>query len=145
MKTVLLCLAVAACITVSAADKPDDATKIQGVWKPVKAEFAGQPWSEAMYKPITLKIEGVNYEVTVEGAQGPDKGTCALDSSSKPKGMTITGVTGPNQGKTFPAIYELHGDTLQICYDLSGAKRPAEFKTTAGTKLYLVTYRREKK
>jgi len=56
--------------------------------------------------------------------------------------MTITDTAGPNQGKTFPAIYELKGDTLRICYDLSGAKRPTEFKTVAGTQLYLVTYTR---
>ena len=43
--------------------------------------------------------------------------------------MTITGTEGPNHGRTFPAIYELKGDTLRICYDLSGAKRPTEFKS----------------
>ena len=73
----------------------------------------------------------------------PDRGTYTLDSDAKPKGMTITGTEGPNRGKTFPAIYELNGDTLRICYDLSGAKRPTEFKTSAGTKLYLVTYNRQ--
>jgi hypothetical protein len=29
-------------------------------------------------------------------------------------------------------------------YDLSGAKRPTEFKSLAGTRLYLVTYNRKK-
>jgi uncharacterized protein (TIGR03067 family) len=58
--------------------------------------------------------------------------------------MTITGTAGPNSGKTFPAIYELKGDTLRICYDLSSAKRPTEFKSIAGTRLYLVTYNRKK-
>ena len=58
--------------------------------------------------------------------------------------MTITGTAGPNNSRTYPAIYELKGDTLRICYDLSGAKRPAEFKSLAGTQLYLVTYNRKK-
>lgn len=58
--------------------------------------------------------------------------------------MTVTGTEGPNQGKKFPCIYELQGDTLRICYDLSGAKRPTEFKSVAGTKLYLVTYARKR-
>jgi uncharacterized protein (TIGR03067 family) len=145
MKIILLCLAVAACITVSAAEKSEDSKAMQGTWKPVKAELGGQPWSETFLKITTLTLDNAgNYVVTV-GDSPPDKGTCALDSSSKPKGLTITGVTGPNQGKTFPAIYALRGDTLQICYDLSGAKRPAEFKSIAGTQLFLVTYRREKK
>jgi len=76
------------------------------------------------------------YARTAEPADGP------IDFTSEPKGMTITDTAGPNQGKTFPAIYELKGDTLRICYDLSGAKRPTEFKTVAGTQLYLVTYTR---
>ena len=41
-------------------------------------------------------------------------------------------------------ILRMLGNTFRICYDLSGAKRPTEFKTTAGTKLYLVTYNRKK-
>jgi len=57
--------------------------------------------------------------------------------------MAITGTEGPNSGRTFPAIYELEGDTLRICYDLSGVKRPTEFKSIAGTRLYLVTYVRK--
>ncbi|HUJ71287.1 MAG TPA: TIGR03067 domain-containing protein, partial [Verrucomicrobiae bacterium] len=74
----------------------------------------------------------------------PDKGTYTIDSTTKPKSMTVTGTEGPNNGKTFPAIYELKGDQLRICYDLSGAKRPTEFKSIAGTQLYLVTYNRKK-
>jgi uncharacterized protein (TIGR03067 family) len=58
--------------------------------------------------------------------------------------LTITGTDGPNKGKTFPCIYELDGDTLRVCYDLSGVKAPADFSTAAGTQLYLVTYTRKK-
>ena len=98
--------------------------------------------ADAVLQSISLKLDNGKYEVLVGAA--PDKGTYTLDSASKPKSMTITGTEGPNNGKTLPAIYELKGDTLRICYDLSGAKRPTEFKSVAGTKLYLVTYRRKK-
>ena len=33
---------------------------------------------------------------------------------------------------------------LRVCYDLSGAKRPTEFKTITGTQLLLVVYNRKK-
>jgi uncharacterized protein (TIGR03067 family) len=135
-------LAVAASLHAFAADSPADAKAVQGNWKPVMAELAGQPMTEDVLKSISLKLENGKYEVFV-GAL-PDKGTYALDSTTKPKSMTITGTDGPNNGKTYPAIYELKGDTLRICYDLSGAKRPTEFKSIAGTKLYLVTYNRKK-
>ena len=142
-RTFCIGLAVAASLGVLGADSSDDAKAVQGSWKPAKAELAGQPMAEAVLKIISLKLENGQYEVFVGAA--PDKGTYTIDSTSKPKSMIITGTEGPNNGKTFPAIYELDGDTLRICYDLSGAKRPTEFKSIAGTKLYLVTYNRKKK
>ncbi len=140
----ILCigLTIAAALTAFTACSPGDAKTVQGSWKPVKAELAGQPMPDTVLQSISLKLDNGNYEVVAAGQ--PDKGTYTLDSAAKPKGMTITGTGGPNSGKTFPAIYELNGDELRICYDLSGAKRPTEFKSTAGTQLYLVTYNRQK-
>jgi uncharacterized protein (TIGR03067 family) len=139
---VCLCLAVGASLHAFAAGSPDDTKAVQGSWQPVTAEMAGQPMPEAVLKTISLQLEDGKYVVFV-GAN-PDKGTYTIDSATKPKSMTVTGMEGPNIGKTFPAIYELEGDTLRICYDLSGAKRPTEFKSIAGTRLYLVTYQRKK-
>jgi uncharacterized protein (TIGR03067 family) len=137
---ICVCFIVFVSFAAVAADMPD-AKAIQGDWKPVKAELAGQPMPDEVLKTIALNIGEGTYEVHV--GNSPDKGTVTVDSSTTPKSMTITGTEGPNKGKTFPCIYEIKGDTLRICYDLSGAKRPAEFKTIAGTKLYLVTYTRK--
>ena len=135
-------LTVAASLITFAADSSDDAKAVQGNWKPAKAELAGQPLADAVLKTISLKLDNGKYEVFV--GEHPDRGTYTLDSTTKPKSMSVTGTEGPNNGKTFPAIYELQRDTLRICYDLSGTKRPTEFKSIAGTKLYLVTYTRKK-
>lgn len=137
-----VCLAVGAALVGRAAGPRDDAAAVQGKWVPVSAELAGQPLPDAVLKIISLKLEDGRYEAFV-GAE-PDRGTYTLDAATQPKGMTVTGTSGPNLGRIFPAIYELDGDTLRICYDLSGAQRPAEFKTIANTKLYLVTYSRRK-
>ena len=123
------------------ADKPNDAKELQGTWLPTQAELGGQAMSEDVLKIISLKLDGTKYEVTAENV---DKGTYKIDAAAKPKEITITGVDGPNAGKTIPAIYELNGDTLRICYGLSGAVRPTEFKSPAGTKVFLVTYKRKK-
>jgi|ERR1017187_8430788 uncharacterized protein (TIGR03067 family) len=136
-----ICLTVGASLNVFAADSPDDGKAVQGKWKPTKAELAGQPMADAVLKVISLKLDNGKYEVFV--GDEPDRGTYTVDSTTQPKSMTVTGTDGVNRGKTFPAIYELKGDTLRICYDLSGAKRPTEFKSIAGTKLYLVTYNRK--
>ena len=122
----------------SADAKDEDA--IQGTWLASTAELAGQQFPDELRKSIKLVIKDGKYTVTV-GNQ-PDKGTSKVDPSAKPKTMDVTGTDGPNKGKTFLAIYELNGDTMRICYDLSGKSRPTEFKTAAGTQLFLVTYTR---
>ena len=124
----------------------DDLKALGGTWKPTKAELAGQPMPPPVLTSITLRVDGASYEVTVETPKGKvvDKGTVAIEPAAKPRGMTVTGTDGPNAGKTFPAIYEFTADNLRICYDLSGAARPTDFKTAPGTKLYLVDYERVK-
>ncbi len=144
MKFVLwLCMACVVVLTsaIAVATGDDDAKLLQGKWSPVKAELAGQPMPDEVLKTISLKIDDGKYEVFV--GDEPDRGTCTSDSTTTPKSMTITGTDGPNKGKTFEAIYEISGDTLRVCYDLSGEKRPTEFKTVAGTQMYLVTYKRQ--
>jgi uncharacterized protein (TIGR03067 family) len=119
-----------------------DREKIQGTWKPVTAELSGKPYPENIRKAMKLVLADGKYTVTI--GQQRDEGTVELDSAKEPRAMDIVSTFGPNRGKKIPAIYELSDDTLRICYDLSGKARPKEFKSTAGTQLFLVEYRREK-
>ena len=138
----MLCIALAASASIAtiAADVPD-AKSIEGTWLPAKAELGGRPMPAAVLKTISLKLTNGRYEVMADGH--PDIGTYTLDPTTMPHGMMVIGTDGPNKGKTIPCIYELSGDILRICYDLSGKKQPADFKTVAGTKLYFVTYKRK--
>jgi uncharacterized protein (TIGR03067 family) len=124
-------------------ESSEDDKALEGIWIPAEAELGGQPLPEAVLKSITLKISPGRYEVTVEGA-GADKGAVRRDTAARPRRMTITGDEGPNAGKTFLGIYEFDADTMRVCYDLSGTKHPAEFKTSPGTPLFLATYKRKK-
>ncbi len=90
---------------------------------------------------IKLTLRGGTYELV---AESPDRGTVTYDTSAKPKAMDIKGTDGPNKGKTFLAIYDLSGDKLTVCYDLTGKARPTEFATRPKTKLFLATYQRQK-
>jgi uncharacterized protein (TIGR03067 family) len=121
-------------------DGKDDT--LEGTWLPSTAEFGGKPFPEEVRKSIRLEIKGDEYTVTIGAVS--DRGTCKLDPSAKPRTLDITGTEGPNKGKTILAIYERDGDTLRVCYDLGGKNRPTEFKTTAGSRLFLVEYKRQK-
>ncbi len=142
----LLCWLILGCFTVvargdDAANKEDD-KKLRGTWKPVTAELGGKPFPDGVLKTMKLVVAEGKYTVTV--GEQTDEGTVKLDAAQKPRAMDIVGTKGPNQGKMIPAIYEVTGDTLRVCYDLSGKARPTEFKTKADTQLFLIEYKREK-
>jgi uncharacterized protein (TIGR03067 family) len=90
---------------------------------------------------IEVELSGGAYTVRFAG-EVSDRGVYTLDSSSAPKAMYLTGVEGANAGRMIPAIYQLVGDRLRICYGLDGAA-PSAFATGTGQKLYLATYRRK--
>lgn len=121
----------------------DEAKSLDGTWLPATAELAGQKFPDEVLKTMKLIVKDDKY--TVHVAATVDQGTVKIDAKKKPKSMDITGTDGPNKGKTFLAIYELTGDSLKVCYDLSGTARPTEFTTKADTQLFLVNYKRDKR
>jgi uncharacterized protein (TIGR03067 family) len=150
-----LCFALFAVLPLVADDKKKDAdkpatnkdlAKFAGKWQPTNLQVGEAKSTEAQMKATTLVIEGDKYTVTIKGEKDTaeiDKGTVKLDVLAKPQAMEITSDFGPNKGKKFLAIYEISGDTLKVCYDLEGKKRPTEFKVT-GDKIMLATYKRIK-
>ena len=56
--------------------------------------------------------------------------------------LTFVGKKGVNAGRTIPAIAQLRGDRVRICFGLHG-KLPVEFSGGPNTGCYLVNYRRE--
>lgn len=119
----------------------EEAKAMEGTWELVSAEVGGQKLPDEVVKTFTLVLADGKY--TVKSSSPDDKGTVRLDPTKKPKELDVTGVEGPNKGKTFPAIYELDGDSLKVCYDLAGKKRPTGFKSAPGTKHFLATYKRK--
>jgi uncharacterized protein (TIGR03067 family) len=132
---------VVSCSSAAWSDDAKDDT-LEGTWLPAAAELGGNKFPDEVRKTIRLEVKGDQYTVTV-GTE-TDRGTCKRNPSAKPKALDITSTEGPNKGKTMLAIYERNGDTLRICYDLSGKSRPTEFKTAEGTPLFLVEYKLEK-
>jgi uncharacterized protein (TIGR03067 family) len=119
-----------------------DGDGLEGTWLPETAELAGKMFPDEVRKTIKLVVKDDKYTVTV--GKEVDQGTVKLNPKAKPKEIDIIGTDGPNKGKKFLAIYERDGDTLRVCYDLSGKARPKEFKSKEGSQLFLVTYKREK-
>ncbi len=120
-----------------------DIEKISGTWILESGELGGKKLPQEFIASVSLIISGTSYSTKVGTLS--DKGSLKFHPDSKPKGMDIVGIEGPNQGKTFPAIYEFSGNILMICYDLEGKKKPDAFKSKPGTQTFLAIYKREKK
>ncbi len=130
-------------LQVGKCDDPKDSERVDGTWVGSKAELKGKPFPEELTRTIRIAVEKGKNKVAVSGTF--NEGNFKLDPSTKPKSLDLIATDGPNKGKQLLAIYELDGDTLKVCYDLTGKNRPKEFKTTEGSELYLATYKREKK
>lgn len=138
---------IVACVSSNARSSDDEKVKkvraeMNGTWVPTEAELDGEKLPEKLFKSIKLVLKDAQYTARV--GEQVDEGTVTLDLESDPTGMEIKGTKGPNEGKTIPAIYELKDDVLKVCYNLEGKNRPKEFKTTAGSKFYMVTYKKDK-
>jgi uncharacterized protein (TIGR03067 family) len=128
-----------------AARADEDLPRFAGTWRLAQAEMAGKVVPADALKGATIKVEGTNYQVMMDSTAEPvERGTFSLQPDAQPKAMTLKVTGGQNAGKTALAIYEFAGDKLRVCYDLSGTKRPTEFKSAAGTAHYLVIYERPK-
>ena len=118
----------------------DDSTAIQGIWQIVKAELSGEEMPEFVAKKIEVELQGGNYTVRFSG-EISDRGTYVLDASLPVKTLRLSGLEGSNAGRMIPAIYQLVGDRLRVCYGLDGIS-PEAFSTSVDQKQYLAMYRR---
>jgi uncharacterized protein (TIGR03067 family) len=120
------------------AASTQDSKAFVGTWVILEAELGGQKLPDENTKGAKLILDEGKYRFQ------NDQGEYKLYPGEKIRPMDIMGRKGPKKGKTFLSICELEGDTLKICYDLARKTRPKEFKTEAGTRQFLVTYKRDK-
>jgi uncharacterized protein (TIGR03067 family) len=88
-----------------------------------------------------VTFEGDKYTVK-KGDEVIQVGKQKLDPSKSPKASDVTVVEGPNKGAVMLGIYEISGDTLKVCFDPEGKKRPTEFKSASGSETFVVVHKR---
>ena len=142
-----LALAASGGTGAGAGDKADvekELKKFQGTWTFESVETGGKQEPAADFKGMTLTFEGDKHTVK-NGDEVIQVGTQKLDLSKSPKTIDVTMTAGANKGAVMLGIYEIREDTLKVCFDPEGKKRPTEFKTEAGAPTVLVVHKRVKK
>lgn len=132
-----------------AARKPaaveGDGKLMQGDWAFTSQTAEGVETPASLLKTLRLTIDGDTFRVTV-GGEVVESGTATFDASQTPKTLDVTitsGATG--KGTKWLAIYKIDGDTVTLCFDPAGKKRPTEFKAEKGSGFFLNVHTRVKK
>jgi uncharacterized protein (TIGR03067 family) len=126
------------------ADIEKELKKFQGTWTFESVEAGGKEQPAAEFKRMTLIFEGDKHTVK-KGDEVIQVGTQKLDPSKSPKTIDVTMTEGPSKGTVMLGIYEIRGDTLKVCFDPEGKKRPTEFKSAAGSQTFVAVHNRVKK
>jgi len=113
---------------------------IRGKWKIAEAILGGEELPAATFEKMILELDENSYQL-IEG-QVIDSGVIESINNTSPKALEITGIFGPNKGKTYQCIYHFDGEDMIMCYNLGGDGIPEEFDSKANTLLYLVRYKR---
>lgn len=145
--TLLCTLGLIASAGAIADDKSDiekDLKKLQGIWTFESVEAGGKEMPAAEFKSMTVTFEGDKFTVKM-GGEAIQVGVQKLDPSKSPKAIDVTIVEGLNKGAVMLGIYDVDGDTLKVCFDPEGKKRPTEFKSASGTQVFAVVHKRMKK
>ena len=111
---------------------------LEGIWQPLYAELGGEEAPKMALDKMEIELTAGHYAVRFAGLTA-DHGTYTIDADGH---LSLHGVAGPNAGRTIPSLFKFAGETLSICYGLSGV-RPEKFHTGTDPELYLVNYQRK--
>ncbi len=115
--------------------------EIDGIWLPIRAELDGEAAPGMALEKMRMILRAGTYCVQF-GGEPSDEGTFTTEIMPEHFVLTLRSVRGINAGREIPALGQLRGDRLRLCYGLNGAL-PSAFATSLGAFRYLVTYRRE--
>ena len=136
----LIGLLLSACSTVPSA-RIEQNRHLAGTWFCVSAIVDGKSLPEDKVKLLRLILAGNKYQ-TRKGDDVLFDSTYTVDPSTDPKQINILGTEGALAGKEALGIYSIEGDTLRICYILTGQTRPIAFESPVESGVYLLSWKK---
>jgi uncharacterized protein (TIGR03067 family) len=114
-----------------------DQQKLQGKWAVESFDYNGMP-VEVM-KAAVREFKDDTYTITPKSGDAINGVVKMLDSTKKPKTIDLE-----VNGRTLKGIYEIEGDTLKLCYNLTNPERPTELASKPDSGVVLVVHKRAK-
>src|SRR5262245_12475340 len=126
------------------SDVEKELKKFQGSWTIESSVTGGTELPADQLKGFVVTFEG-NTQTLKKSDEVIQVGTQKLYPSKSPKAIDVRMTEGPNKGAVMLGIYEIDGDTLKVCFDPQGKKRPTEFKSAPGSETFVNVHKRVKK
>ena len=104
---------------------------LEGTWAFARLEIDGSTIPPSALTVSRVLIDGDRFRT--ESPEATYEGVFNINVEVQPHGIDIEFVEGPEAGNWNYGIYLLHGDQLDICLDMTGKPRPAEFRTSSGS------------
>jgi RNA polymerase sigma factor (sigma-70 family) len=127
-----------------------DQDKLQGTWRIVELIVDGQParrQNPTEEANMVVRGDQISMVALPEGKKVKEF-RFKIDPAKMPKAIDLCVPTDQDKGKTGHGIYELEGDRWKLCFpqdDNEAKERPKSFKSEAGSRLVLMTLKREVK
>lgn len=104
---------------------------LEGTWTFSRLDLDGISIPAASLKASRLLIDGDRFRT--ETPEGCYEGQFNIDVEAQPHQIDIEFVEGPEAGNHNYGIVRLEKDQLELCLDLHGRQRPAEFASSHGS------------
>lgn len=109
----------------------DQLRQLEGTWEFARLEVDGNTIPPAALAQSRISIDGDRFRT--DSPEAIYEGIFNIDVEAEPQQIDIEFVEGPEAGNWNYGIFRLEGDQLEICLDMSGKSRPADFRTTSGS------------
>jgi uncharacterized protein (TIGR03067 family) len=136
---VLLVCLFAGCRALSTGDSADDTRKWQGTWKLVGSTYDGGPQKADM----EWIVDGDRYTIRLNGQLMRTPNFFKLDATRKQVDVFHHETPPGTYGGKLKGIYEISGDSLKVCFGLTGQQYPRSFDANRGSRQVVYEFRRE--
>jgi uncharacterized protein (TIGR03067 family) len=116
--------------------------ELAGTWQSISYALDGKKTSDEDLAKIKLTFDSELQATSARDDQPFIAAASQIDPTAEPMTIDFTYTLGDLKGKTALGIYKIEDDVLTICRSGPGKPRPTEFRSTPGSGLTLMSYKR---
>jgi len=117
--------------------------ELTGTWQSVSYALDGKKASDDDMKKIQLVFDADGNTKALNDGKIFIASSTKIDPTANPATIDITFTSGEGKGETALGIYKIEDGVLTICRSAPGKARPAQFTSSPGSGLTLMSYRHQ--